>query len=198
MNNENIIPHEHKIKREHRHNLNGHKSLLVWFTGLSGSGKSSIAGRVEEKLFEKGFKTYILDADNVRMGLNKGLGFLDEDRFENMRRVAEVSKLFLDSGTIVLATFISPKERERENVKEIVGKENYVETFVDCPFEVCEKRDVKGLYKKAKEGKISNFIGLHTSFEKPINPDLIVNSDKMSVEECADKIIEYILPRIEI
>lgn len=195
---EHIVPHLHKIKREDRMKVNGHNSFLVWFTGLSGSGKSTIASKVEEKLHKKGVKTYILDGDNVRAGLNRGLGFSDEDRMENLRRIGEVAKLFIDAGIVVLAAFISPKEKEREMVKEIVGKENFVQVFVDCSIEVCEERDVKGLYKKARKGEIKNFIGIDIEYEKPKKSEIIIKSDEMGVDDCADKIIESLLNRISI
>lgn len=198
MNNQNIISHSHKITKADRNNLNNNKSLVLWFTGLSGSGKSTIAGRVEEKLFEKGIRTFILDGDNIRSGLNKRLGFSDEDRLENLRRIGEVSKLMLNSGIIVLAAFISPKKTERDLVKSIVGEENFIEIFVDCSLDVCESRDVKGLYKKARAGEIKDFIGIHTVFENPQNSDIILKSDELSIEECSNKVIDSIIPKIKI
>lgn len=198
MENKNIIPHNHKITKSDRNIINNHKSIILWFTGLSGSGKSTIASRVEEKLFERNIRTFILDGDNVRAGLNKGLGFSDQDRMENLRRIAEVAKLMSDAGLVVLAAFISPKSEEREFVKQIVGQENFIEIFVNCPLETCEQRDSKGLYKKARAGEIKDFIGIHTEFENPKNPDLILKSDKDSIEGCANQVIDYILPKINL
>lgn len=195
---ENVFHEEYFIKKEHRVKRNKHIPLVIWFTGLSGSGKSTLAKEVEKQLFEKGFSTYVLDADNVRSGLNKDLGFSDAERKENLRRVAEVSKLFLDSGEIVLATFISPKEEERKMVKEIIGDENFMEIFINCPIEVCEKRDVKGNYKKFREGKIKNFVGIDIIFEAPKNPHLEIKSDQLNIQQSVDKILEHILPKLKL
>ena len=155
--------------------------ITVWFTGLSGSGKSTVAGMLEKKLFDLNFKTYLLDGDNVRGGLNSNLSFSIEDRKENIRRVAEVARLFLDSGIVVLASFVSPLEEYRKLVKEIVGQENYVEVFVDTPLEECEKRDVKGLYEKARKGMIKDFTGISSPYEKPTNPDISIDTSKFVI-----------------
>ena len=187
-----IIPHKEKIKKEDRQKLKGHKSAILWFTGLSGSGKSTLAHAVEEKLFEMGVHTYVLDGDNVRRGINKDLGFSEEDRKENIRRIGEISKLFVDAGIIVLSAFISPYRRDREFVRNLVEKDEFIEIYVKCPLEVCETRDVKGLYKKAREGLIKNFTGIDDPYEEPENPEIVVETDKEPLEESVEKIIGYL------
>ncbi|ACO03782.1 MAG TPA: adenylyl-sulfate kinase [Persephonella sp.] len=187
-----IIPHKGKIKKEDRQKLKGHKSAILWFTGLSGSGKSTLAHAVEEKLFEMGVHTYVLDGDNVRRGINKDLGFSEEDRKENIRRIGEISKLFVDAGIIVLSAFISPYRRDREFVRNLVEKDEFIEIYVKCPLEVCETRDVKGLYKKAREGLIKNFTGIDDPYEEPENPEIVVETDKEPLEESVEKIIGYL------
>jgi adenylyl-sulfate kinase len=191
-----IIPHHFTIKKEDREKLNGHKGKLIWFTGISGSGKSTLAGMLEFVLHEKGMHTYILDGDNVRSGLNKDLDFTDEGRVENIRRIAEVAKLFVDAGIIVMASFISPFRSERAFARELVGKENFIEVFVDCNLETAEQRDVKGLYKKARAGIIPNFTGISSPYERPENPDVIVNSSTGSKDESLAKIIAGVTPRL--
>lgn len=156
---------------------------MIWFTGLSGSGKSTLAVQLEAILFAKGYKTYLLDGDNIRAGINKDLSFTDGDRIENIRRIGEVSKLMLDAGIVVLSAFISPFQSDRDQVKEIVGAENYIEVFVDTPLEVCEQRDVKGLYKKARAGEIKNFTGIDSAYEIPKNPDIIIQTHLLSVDD---------------
>lgn len=175
-----------------RNELNGHKSFTVWFCGLSGSGKSTIANEVEKYLYAQNCRTYILDGDNVRKGLNSNLDFSEESRKENLRRVSEVSKLMVDAGLIVLTAFISPFKDERAFAKEIIGEENFVEVFVDTPLEVCEQRDVKGLYKKARAGEISNFTGISSPFEPPTNPDLIVKTANRSLEDCVEQVVSFL------
>ncbi|WP_293446038.1 adenylyl-sulfate kinase [Persephonella sp.] len=187
-----IIPHRGKVKKEDRQKLKGHKSAILWFTGLSGSGKSTIAHAVEEKLYQMGIHTYVLDGDNVRTGLNKDLGFSPEDRKENIRRIGEVSKLFVDAGIIVLSAFISPYKKDREFVRNIVDDGEFIEIYVKCPIEVCESRDVKGLYKKAREGLIKNFTGIDDPYEEPENPEIVIETDKETVEESVEKIINYL------
>ena len=194
--NENIIPHDHTIKVEDRIKKNGYKPKLIWFTGLSGSGKSTIAGVLETFLFEKGCNTYILDGDNIRSGINRDLDFSETGRIENIRRIAEVSRLFVDAGLVVLTAFISPFRNERALARDLVGAENFIEVFVDCPLEVCEKRDVKGLYAKARKGLIKNFTGIDSPFEKPKNPDVRVNTNLQSIEGSLDDIVENVLPRL--
>lgn len=193
-----IIPHNHKIKQEDRVARNGYRPLLLWFTGLSGSGKSTLANAVEDHLFKNDLTTYILDGDNIRSGLNSDLAFTEESRKENIRRIGEVSKLFLDAGTITLSAFISPFIDDREMVKKLVGVSNFIEIFVDCPLEICEQRDVKGLYKKARKGEIKNFTGIDSPFETPKDPDVYVNTHEKSIEQCTSDIIQFILPKLEI
>lgn len=191
----NIIWHNHKITKEDRTSLNHHKSSIIWFTGLSGSGKSTLANALEEALFKLKCKTYLLDGDNIRHGLNKDLGFSDEDRVENIRRIGEVAKLFVDSGTIVLTAFISPFISERNMVRELVQKDEFIEIFVDTPLSICEKRDPKGLYKKARSGEIKNFTGIDSEYQKPINPELTLNTEDKNIDELVDEVIEYLKNR---
>jgi adenylyl-sulfate kinase len=172
------------------------KPKLIWFTGLSGSGKSTLAVQLEAALHAQGFKTYLLDGDNVRSGLNKDLSFTDDARVENIRRISEVCKLFLDAGVVLLSAFISPFKVDREQVKSIVGEENYIEVFVDAPLEVCERRDVKGLYKKARAGEVKNFTGISSPYEQPSHPDVVIPTDKMSVEESMDVLMKAIVPKL--
>lgn len=195
---ENIIPHSHTIVQADRIKKLGYKPLLIWFVGMSGSGKSTLASALEEKLFADGLNTYILDGDNIRSGLNKDLDFSDESRKENIRRIAEVSKLFVDAGTVVLTAFITPFAEEREKVRQLVGSDNYLEVFVDCPLEECEKRDVKGLYAKARRGEIKNFTGIDSPFEKPANPDVLVESHKVSIADGVEAIYKIVKEKINI
>jgi len=195
---ENIIPHSFHIDREERNKLNGHNSFVVWFTGLSGSGKSTLANLVEKKLFEAGIKTFSLDGDNVRSGLNKDLKFTQEDREENLRRIAEVTKLFIESGTLVIASFISPLKKDRDYLKSIIGLENFIEVFVNTSLEECERRDVKGLYKKARAGEIKNFTGIDAPYENPKNPDLEIKTENENLEEAANRIIKVLQKKLEI
>lgn len=176
------------ISKEQRHQLNGHRSFVLWFTGLSGSGKSTLANKVEKKLFKDGFRTIILDGDNIRNGLNKNLGFSDDDRTENIRRIAEVSKLFVDVGVIVITSFISPFKKDREFVKSILQPNEFFEIYIDCPVEECLKRDVKGLYAKAKSGEIKNFTGIDSAYEKPVAPDITINTYTETINVCVEKI----------
>jgi|ERR1017187_2923423 adenylylsulfate kinase len=187
-----IVPHAATITKEDRQHLNGNKSTILWYTGLSGSGKSTLANKVEEKLFEMGLHTYVLDGDNIRMGLNKGLGFTAEDRAENIRRIGEVAKLFVDAGVMVSTAFISPYIADRDMVRSIVKEGEFIEILVDCPIEICEKRDVKGLYEKARAGIIKNFTGVSDPYEAPIKPELIVKTGELSLEESALKVIDYL------
>jgi len=194
---ENIIPHNHEVSVSDRMKLYGHKPLVVWFVGLSGSGKSTLASSLEAHFYNQGYKTYILDGDNIRSGLNGDLDFSDESRKENLRRISEVANLFSDSGTIVLTAFISPFKVERENAKKIIG-DNFVEVYVDCPLEVCEQRDVKGLYKKAREGKIKDFTGISSPFEIPEHPDVVVDTANNSLNDCLKELIRKIEPRVNL
>lgn len=186
-----IIPHEHEITKEDRRSLNNHGSLILWFTGLPSSGKSTIANELEKKLITLGTRTYILDGDNVRMGLCKDLGFSEEDRGENIRRIGEVSKLFVDAGCIVLSAFVSPYIKDRDAVRELAEEGEFVEVFVDAPLEVCEERDVKGLYKKAREGIIKGFTGIDDPYEAPLNPEITIDTSKLSLDEGVNVIFDY-------
>lgn len=180
------------ISREDREHLNGHKGKVIWFTGLSGSGKSTLANALEKKLHAQGKRTYILDGDNIRQGLNKDLGFTDADRVENIRRVAEVAKLMMDAGLIVMTAFISPFRAEREMARELIGAEHFIEVFVDTPLDVCEQRDPKGLYKKARSGQLPNMTGINSPYERPLIPDLVINSTFASTEDCVTQISLYL------
>lgn len=190
-----VIPHEHEITKEDRRSLNKHGSLILWFTGLPSSGKSTIANELEKKLITMGTRTYILDGDNVRMGLCKDLGFSEADRGENIRRIGEVSKLFVDSGAIVLSAFVSPYIVDRDKVRELVEDGEFVEVFVDAPLEVCEERDVKGLYKKAREGIIKGFTGIDDPYETPLNPEVTIDTSKVSLEEGVNILLAYLKDR---
>lgn len=189
---ENVVWHEHKLLKQQRSEQKQQKPCLIWFTGLSGSGKSTIANALEALLFEMGYHTYLLDGDNVRHGLNKDLGFSDEDRIENIRRIGEVANLFVDSGLIVLTAFISPFTSEREMVRELMADDEFIEVFVDASLAVCEQRDPKGLYKKARAGEIKNFTGIGSRYEEPLSPELVINSDQLSIEACAGEIFNYL------
>lgn len=194
----NIIKHKYTISREKRNDQNGHRSLVIWFTGLSGSGKSTIANLLEERLFERGIQCYSLDGDNIRRGLNKGLDFSLEDRKESNRRTAEVARLFMDAGLVTITAFISPLEEDRKNAREIVGKENFFEIFVNTPLEVCEERDVKGFYEKARAGEIKNFTGIDSPYEVPENPHLEIKTQHESVEESVEKILQELEKRLKL
>lgn len=195
---ENIIHQNFKIDSGKRQSLLRQKPLLIWFTGLSGSGKSTMANLLESELHATGYKTYILDGDNIRHGLCNDLAFTEEDRMENIRRIGEVSRLFLDSGVIVLSAFVSPFARDREQVRQLVGDENFVEVFVDCPLEVCEQRDVKGLYKKAREGKIKNFTGIDSPFEKPEKADIVLKTAEVDAKILLSNLLDYVEPKISV
>ena len=192
MSNNNIIWHDHHVTKQERQAIKAQLSCTIWFTGLSGSGKSTIANAVEAKLNTLQKHTYLLDGDNIRMGLNRGLSFSDEDRVENIRRIGEVSKLFVDAGTIVLTAFISPFIEDRESVRKLVGEEEFIEVYVDTPLEICESRDPKGLYKKARSGEIANFTGISSPYEAPLKPEVHIKTDALSIEECAEKVVEYL------
>ncbi|PNW26697.1 adenylyl-sulfate kinase [Formosa algae] len=195
---EHIIPHDYQISREDRQKKNSHNSFLMWFTGLSGSGKSTIANVVEQKLFQKGIKTYTLDGDNIRKGINNDLTFAPEDRTENIRRIAEISNLMIDAGVVTLAAFVSPYKKDRENIKNIVNDDNFVEIYINTSVEECERRDVKGLYKKARAGEIKNMTGISAPYEVPENPAIEIKTEEVTVEDAANTIIEYILPKLKI
>lgn len=178
----NIVSHSYKISKTERQKINGHNSFLIFLTGLSGSGKSTIANVLEQMLHAKGIRTYTLDGDNIRRGINKNLSFSPEDRTENIRRISEIAKLFVDAGLVVLAAFVAPYEKDRKAIKSTVGNENYIEVFVNTSLKVCEQRDVKGLYAKARRGEISNMTGISAPYEVPKAPDVVV-TEKSSIEE---------------
>ncbi|MYL48745.1 adenylyl-sulfate kinase [Halobacillus litoralis] len=186
--NKNLTWHEASIGKEEYRRKNGHQSGVLWFTGLSGSGKSSIANQLNKVLFEKGIQSYLLDGDNVRHGLNSDLGFSEVDREENIRRIGEVAKLFADSGTIVLSAFISPYQKDRDLVRASIPEGDFIEIHVDCPVEECEIRDPKGLYKKARNGEIKGFTGIDAPYEKPLQPELVLDSKTYSVESCTEQV----------
>ncbi|MCB9747031.1 MAG: adenylyl-sulfate kinase [Candidatus Omnitrophica bacterium] len=190
--NENIIPHEAIIKKQDRWRLNQHKSVILWFTGLSGSGKSTLSHKLEAALYERGVRTYVLDGDNVRKGMNKDLGFAPEDRKENIRRIGEMTKLFMDCGIIMMTAFISPYREDRAMVRSLVEKSEFVEVYMKCSVDVCERRDVKGLYKKARAGEIKNFTGISAPYEEPQNPEIVIESDAMTLDESVAKIVQYL------
>jgi adenylylsulfate kinase len=192
MATENLHFHEHRVARESKEKRNQHKSRVLWFTGLSGSGKSTVANATEKVLHDMGLQTYILDGDNVRMGLNKDLGFSPEDRTENIRRITEVAKLFADSGSIVLTAFISPYREDRDKAREIISDNDFIEVLVSADLSVCEARDPKGLYKKARAGEIKGFTGIDAPYEAPLKPELIVETDKNNIEACAQIVIDYL------
>lgn len=193
----NLFPFRSRISYDQRMNMMEQKPLMVWFTGLSGSGKSTLALRLEHYLFYEGYKVFLLDGDNIRNGLNSDLSFSEEDRKENVRRVGEVAKLMLDSGLIVLCAFISPYKEERDLVKKIVGEERYKEVFINCSLEVCEDRDTKGLYAKARQGEVQNFTGISAPYEVPVNPDIEINTDQESVEESLCRLVNFLEPILE-
>lgn len=196
-NNNNIYPIFDKMQtRADKEELLNQHSVMIWFTGLSGSGKSTIAIALERELQKRGLLCRILDGDNIRSGINNNLGFSEEDRVENIRRIAEIGKLFVDTGIITIAAFISPNNDIREMAANIIGKENFLEIFVSTPIEECERRDVKGLYAKARRGEIKNFTGISAPFEAPADPALSIDTSKLSVEESVNKLLELILPKI--
>ncbi|WP_439024806.1 adenylyl-sulfate kinase [Bacillus halotolerans] len=188
--NPNIVWHPAVIQKSDRQSLNGHKSCALWFTGLSGSGKSVLANAVDEKLYHMGIRSYVLDGDNIRYGLNRDLGFRTEDRIENIRRIGEVAKLFVDSGQMILTAFISPFREDRDMVRALFPDGEFLEIYVKCPLQVCEQRDPKGLYKKARNGDIKHFTGIDSPYEAPLSPDLIIESDQTSIADGADLIIK--------
>jgi len=196
----NTVWHHATVNRKRRESSGSvpHRSLLVWFTGLSGSGKSTIAHAVEERLFQLGAKTYVLDGDNVRHGLNSDLGFSDSDRNENIRRIGEMVKLFVDAGIITLTAFISPFRAERAQVRALFSEGDFIEVHCDCTLETCEQRDVKGLYKRARAGVIKDFTGVSSPYEDPLNPDLVLDTGIQSLEESVDSVLSIILRNIRL
>lgn len=194
----NIYPiFDRMMTRADKENLLGQHSVMIWFTGLSGSGKSTIAIALERELHSRGIMCRILDGDNIRSGINNNLGFTAEDRMENIRRIAEISKLFVDTGIVTIAAFISPDEAMRELACDIIGREDFIEVYVNTPLEVCEERDVKGLYAKARKGDIKNFTGISAPFEAPAHPDLCLDTSVLSLKECVDRLLDLILKRIK-
>jgi len=180
IKSKNIFLHKGEISKSDRRKQNGHRSCCIWFTGLSGSGKSTLAMALEKKLFDQGIKTYVLDGDNIRHGLNSNLDFSPEDRTENIRRIGEVAKLFVDAGIIVLSAFISPYKKDRDRVRNILGENEFIEVFVDADINTCESRDPKGLYQKARAGEINDFTGISSPYERPVNPEIIIDNGKNS------------------
>ncbi len=189
---ENVYKQDYSISQEKRASQKKQKPLMIWLTGLSGSGKSTIANQLDVYLNDKGYHTYCLDGDNIRKGINNNLGFTEADRNENLRRVAEIGKLMLDAGLICISAFVSPLNKDRELVKGIIGKENLVEIFVDTPLEICEKRDVKGLYAKARRGEIKNFTGINAPYETPTNSDIVIKTEHGSVDDAVSQITNTI------
>jgi adenylylsulfate kinase (apsK) len=184
--------HDHKITRHQRASLKRQRPCLLWFTGLSGSGKSTIANALDVALYERGFHTFLLDGDNVRHGLNKDLGFSDTDRVENIRRVGEVCKLFTDAGLIVMSAFISPFASDRELVRKLFPEGEFVEVYMETPLEVCERRDPKGLYKRARAGEIRHFTGIDSPYEAPLNPEVRLDTSRFSIEDCVTILLTYL------
>lgn len=187
-----VIWHDSEITKQQRRLRNKHKSAVIWFTGLSGSGKSTISVALEKALFEMNVHTYRLDGDNIRLGLNKNLGFSPEDRKENIRRVGEVAKLMVDAGLITLAAFISPYKEDRKQVRSLLQQHEFIEVYVRCSLDVCEERDPKGLYQKARAGEIKNFTGIDAPYEEPDAPEVIVHTEQQSVEESVESILSYL------
>jgi adenylylsulfate kinase len=192
----NVFQQDYQISRKDRRKLHKHNSFLIWFTGLSGSGKSTLANIIEYELHQLEISTYTLDGDNIRLGINKSLGFSEEDRKENIRRIAEISKLFVDAGVVTLAAFVSPYIKDRDSIKAILGSENVIEIYVNTSLAECERRDVKGLYKKARLGEIKNMTGITAPYEAPINPDLEIITDTLTIEESAKNILDFILTKL--
>lgn len=191
----NLIWHHATVTRERRERLNGHRSAILWFTGLSGAGKSTLAHAVEEKLHQCNCRTFVFDGDNVRHGLCADLKFSPADREENIRRIGEMTKLFLESGVIALTAFISPFRKDRERVRSLVPHGDFIEIFCQCPIEVCEQRDVKGLYRRARAGEIAHFTGISSPYEEPANPDLTVNTGLLPLETCVSQVLDLLKSR---
>ena len=185
--------HESSIGVKDRWEMYGYKSCALWFTGLSASGKSTLANALCKEFHEMGIRSYVLDGDNIRHGLNKNLGFSPEDRKENIRRIGEVAKLFVDAGLIVMTAFISPYREARDNVRSLLEENKFIEIFLNCPISECEKRDPKGIYKKAKAGEIKEFTGVSAPYERPENPEIVLETDKMTVEQCVDVLLDYLI-----
>ena len=193
---DNIVPHHYQVTVKDRRKTNNQNSFLMWFTGLSGSGKSTIANAVELELFNQGIKTYTLDGDNIRKGINNDLTFSPEDRTENIRRISEIANLMIDAGLVVLAAFVSPYKKDRENIKNIVKDVNFVEIYINTSIEECERRDAKGLYKKARAGVIKNMTGISSPYEAPTHPDIEIRTENESIEASVEKIITHIASKL--
>lgn len=202
MNNEdidkNITWHKQTITKADRQKQNGHKSFMVWLTGLSGSGKSTVANALQASLYKEGIQVYLLDGDNLRHGINRNLSFDAKDRKENIRRAAEIGKLFVDAGFVVIAALISPHEEDRKQARVLFDTDEFIEVYVKCPIDVCASRDPKGLYKKARNGEIKNFTGIHQPYEEPQNPEITINTNKLSIDECVEKIKDYLIHTIQL
>ena len=192
----NIIKYSYSVNLDTRKKLKQHKPLLLWFTGLSGSGKSTIANCVEQELQKNSIHTYTLDGDNIRKGLNSDLSFSPKDRSENIRRIAETAHLMMDAGLVVLAAFVSPYRNDRDHVRNIVGNDNMVEIYINTSVEECERRDVKGLYKKARKGEIKNMTGISAPYESPLNPDIQINTEEVTIIDATKQIINFINPKL--
>ena len=192
MMGQNISWHEASVTKSERRQQNGHHSFVLWFTGLSGSGKSTVANAVSRELYNRRISNYVLDGDNVRHGLNKDLGFSDQERQENIRRIGEVAKLFVDSGQVVITAFISPFRSDRELVRELLPEGEFYEVYVDCPVAECEKRDPKGLYQKARQGLIKDFTGIDSPYQVPENPEITLDTAARTIDECVDRVIQYL------
>lgn len=191
----NIFPFQSSILCSDRHILNGHRSALLWFTGLSGSGKSTLAHALEERLYQMGVRSYVLDGDNIRCGLNKDLGLSPEDRKENIRRIAEVSKLMVDAGILVFAAFITPYRQSRQFVRDLMSDVPYYECYVKCAIETCETRDPKGIYKRARAGEITNMTGISAPYEPPEVPDLVIETDQYPLDQCVDRLLQFFMDK---
>lgn len=194
----NVYKQDLTVTRENRENIKNHRSMVIWFTGLSGSGKSTIASALHKRLTEEAKHSYVLDGDNIRLGINSDLDFSAEARSENIRRISEIAKLFVDAGVITITSFISPFIADRAKAREIIGDKDFVEVFVDCPLEVCEQRDVKGLYKRARKGEIKNFTGIDSPYEAPQNPEISVRSDQLSIDQCVEEVLIELEKKIKL
>ena len=192
MISSNVIYHHASVTRQRRNKLNEHRSVVLWFTGLSGSGKSTLAHAVEEKLYQKGCRTFVLDGDNVRHGLNSNLDFSESGRAENIRRISEVSKLMLESGLIVMTAFISPFNKDRNEARKLISSDDFIEIYCKASLEICETRDVKGLYKRARAGEIKNYTGIDSPYEIPENPELIIDTDNQGLEDSVSTILSFL------
>ena len=192
----NIVKHSYSVNLDSRKKLKQHKAILLWFTGLSGSGKSTIANSVEQELHKNKVHTYTLDGDNIRKGLNSDLSFSPKDRSENIRRIGETAHLMIDAGLVVLAAFVSPYRNDRDQIRNIVGDDNMVEIYINTSIEECERRDVKGLYKKARKGEIKNMTGISAPYESPLHPDIQINTEEVTVVDATKQIINFINPKL--